>query len=77
MKVYLLLEHCDAWGGVPHDMSDIVLGVFFERKNAEECLWQHARYIYSAERAELILEGNVAVDANKNMYYQIMEKEVQ
>lgn len=77
MKVYLLLEHCDAWGGVPDEMSDIVLGVFFKREDAEECLWHHTSYIYSREGPKLVLEGNVAMDANENMYFEIMEKEVQ
>lgn len=76
MKVYILVEHCGAWGGVPDEMDDILLGVFAAKEDAEESLWQHASYLYSQEGPKLILEDGKAHDGKGTTYLEIMERDV-
>lgn len=76
MKIYVVCEYCENWGGTPKSMQDVVLGVFLSKERAEECLWCHASYGYSHGLSQLILEDGKAYDKDTNIYFEILEMEV-
>lgn len=76
MKIYIICEHCDSWGGTPDEMEDIILGVYASREGAEECLWSHARYGYSQGMPKLTLENGMASDEDGYCYFEIIERSV-
>tara|TARA_R110002124_G_scaffold149220_1_gene315072 strand:+ start:221168 stop:221365 length:198 start_codon:yes stop_codon:yes gene_type:complete len=57
-------------------MEDVILGVFLSKERAEECLWCHASYGYGLGLPKLILEGGKAYDKDTNIYYELLEMEV-
>jgi len=76
MKIYIICEHCDSWGGTPDEMEDIILGVYEAKEGAEECLWNHVRYGYSQGIPKLSLVNGMASDADGVSYFEIVEKEL-
>ena len=76
MKVHILIEHHEAWGGPPDEMDDIILGVFLTREDTLECLEQHISYLYTQGTPEIALDGDVAIDAEGNQYFAIIQREI-
>ena len=77
MNIYLLLENAAARCDDPDDLEDIVLGVFSAQKNADDCLQQHASYIYSERGIELFFEDGKAYDESGYLFLEIIERYIQ
>ncbi|MEC7028041.1 MAG: hypothetical protein VXW91_00100 [Pseudomonadota bacterium] len=75
MKVYIVCEHCDSWGGTPNEMADVILGVSLSKEEAEECLWSHASYGYSQGIPKLTLVDRKACDEDGCVYFEIIERD--
>jgi hypothetical protein len=74
MQVYIVVEHPDGWGGVPHDMSEIVIGVFSSRDAATKCMEANMRYFYSFEGRELMRVDDKAVDEHGVYFFEIITR---
>ena len=76
-KIYILVEHCEAWGGVPLDMNDVFHGVFLSKEAAEKHLWHIARYEYGLDTSKLSLVDGRAKDAENHTYFEIIRGYIQ
>lgn len=76
MKVYIVVEHCDQWGGVPQDMGGIIRDVFVDRRRAEDYVRGIVSYMGSHERQTLLFEGGKAHDGHGTTYYEIIQREL-
>lgn len=75
MKVYIVLEHPDGFGGTAKDMADIVHGVFFDQRGATDFVRGMLSYIGTYEDRRLFFEAGRAKDENDVIYFQVVEKE--
>jgi hypothetical protein len=76
VKLYVVLEQSESWGGAPDNTQDVLYGVFLSREAAEECLWLHVGYAYSQGVPKLTLLDGKATDDHGHIYMEIIEKEV-
>ena len=76
-KIYIVVEHCEAWGGVPLDMKDVFHGIFLSKRAAEKHLWHIASYIYGLDTSKLFLVDGKAKDAENHTYFEIIGGYVQ
>lgn len=75
MKVYIICEHPEGMGGSSLDPGDAILGVFFDRKRAEDFMRGMASYISSYEGQNTFYADGKTQDASGTVYFQIVEKE--
>jgi hypothetical protein len=76
-KIYILVEHCEAWGGVPLEMKDVFHGVFLSKKAAEKHLWHIARYEYGLDTSKLFVADGKAKDTENHTYFEIIRGYIQ
>jgi len=74
--VFIIFEHHDAFGGSPADLSDVVLGLFFDKRGAEDFVCGMMSYISSHEDRELFLVNGKVQDENGVVWFQIVERAV-
>jgi hypothetical protein len=74
MKLWLVCEHPDSWGGVPRDIREVICGVFLTRAEAMTCLQACiSMHNISSDWALTIQDDDTACDATAQPYYQIVE----
>lgn len=72
--VFIIFEHPDAFGGSPPDLTDTVLGLFFDKRRAEDFVCGMISYISSHEGRELFLVDGKAQDKDGTVWFQIVER---
>lgn len=73
MKLWLVCEHPDSWGGVPRDIREVICGVFLTRAEAMTCLQACISVHNISSDWALSLQDDIARDATGQLYYQIVE----
>lgn len=76
MKLYVVVEHCDQWGGVPLDMGSIIRDIFADRRRAEDYVRGMVGYMGSYEGQTLLLEDGKAHDGHGTTYFEIIQREL-
>ena len=56
MKIHIVMEHADGMGATPNNMDDIILGVFFDQRRAEDFVRGIISYVSSYENRRLFLD---------------------
>lgn len=76
MKVHIVLEHSDGFGGTARDMADIVHGVFFDQRRATDFVEGMIRYMSSYENQKLFFVDGKAIDENNAIHFQVVSKDI-
>ena len=76
MKVYIVMEHLEN-SGVPHDMGEAILGVFFDKEMATERILSLRRYYLGNLVPRLFFVGERVEDDQGCVYFQIIEREIE
>lgn len=75
MKVYIVMEHSDGIGGTANDMADIILGVFFDQRRAEDFVRGIISYICAYDGQRLFFEDGKAQDEHHAIHFQVIEQD--
>ena len=75
MMVYIVMENSDTFGATARDAGEIVHGVFFDRRRAEDFVRGMVGYVSSYEEQKLSFVAGNAITEDDAILFQIVEKE--
>lgn len=74
MKVYIIMEHTDGTGSTPKEMVDLILGVFFDQRRAEDFIRGIVSYVSTYEDRKLFFDNGKAFDEEHTIHFELVEK---
>lgn len=77
MTVYIVLENPAAQAEPPEEMDSLVLGVFADKKNADDCLRHHAACVLLRSNVKLFFEDGIAFDESGFTFFEIVARDIQ